>query len=202
MTPPYRRHRQDRAGEDAAASLVLTGGARRLTGGDHGDCVTFSRGTVANIVGADRVAVHGGNWRRAVASPVRRPAPGQYATQGIFQRDLFASQGAKAARMRARFSDGEHHAASKVPDLPPLLGEANIHDPHPAIHRLHHVVDREGGDGDGGQGFHLDARLAGEFAGRGDIDRRYAASTDQFDPDRGEGEGWQSGISPVSAWRP
>src|ERR1700752_3840521 len=48
----------------------------------------------------------------------------------------------------------------------PLLDEANAFDAHAALDRLHHVVDGEAGDRDGGKRLHLDAGLAFQLGGR------------------------------------
>src|SRR3546814_8155438 len=53
-----------------------------------------------------------------------------------------------------------------------LAGEPNVGDAHAAVDRLAHVVDGEGGDGDGGERLHLDASAPLQLAGGRDVDRR------------------------------
>ena len=49
-----------------------------------------------------------------------------------------------------------------TPDRPPLFfHEADLANHHRLVDRLHHVVDGQRGDRDGGEGFHFDAGLAG-----------------------------------------
>src|SRR5258708_18530772 len=69
------------------------------------------------------------------------------------------------------------------------MDEADVGDAHPAVDRLAHVVDREVGDGDGGQGLHLDAGAARELAGGSDIDGVALRVAAQLDADRAEREG-------------
>ena len=66
-------------------------------------------------------------------------------------------------------------SALKCPDLPPcLLDQADALDADAAIGGLHHVVDRQAADRDGGQRLHLDAGWAG------DLDRRAHAAARQL----------------------
>src|SRR5262245_17638400 len=46
-----------------------------------------------------------------------------------------------------------------------LLDQANALDTHASLYRLHHVVDGEAGDRDGGERLHLNTGLAGHLDG-------------------------------------
>src|SRR2546427_368818 len=60
-----------------------------------------------------------------------------------------------------------------IPSVPPpipvrptrLLEQPDLLDLHPPVHRLHHVVDGEQGDGDRRQRFHLDSRPPDRLGG-------------------------------------
>ncbi len=67
-----------------------------------------------------------------------------------------------------------------------FVNQADIADAHAFVGGLHHVIDGEGGDRDGGQRFHLDPGLAHQLAGGGDIDRVARSVQRQLDLDRGE----------------
>src|SRR5208282_1293284 len=50
-----------------------------------------------------------------------------------------------------------------------FLDQPDALDAHAAFDRLHHVIDGQAGDGDGGEGFHLDAGLSRDFDPRPDL---------------------------------
>ena len=67
--------------------------------------------------------------------------------------------------------------------------EADIGDLHTAIYRFTHIVNRQCGDRDRGQCFHLNAGLARDLTGRGDINGVSTRVDGQFYFRRGEGKG-------------
>ena len=113
-----------------------------------------------------------GGVKRDALLAERRRGGGEHARQRLLDRDHAAHDVCSCAR--------------QSPDLPPRFSiEAHALDAHAAVDRLGHVVDREAGDGDGGQRLHLDAgradaarlrpdREAGQGLVGGDVDRDLA----------------------------
>ncbi|MOA08496.1 hypothetical protein D3C78_1282680 [compost metagenome] len=66
-----------------------------------------------------------------------------------------------------------------------LFQQAYAFDSHAAVHRLAHVVDRQGGDAGGGQGLHLHPGLPGQLAA-GDYVHAIVAFRIQLHLDAGE----------------
>ena len=87
-------------------------------------------------------------------------------------------------------------AARSVPDSSARSSptSADVADHHRLVDRLDHVVDRERGDGDGRQRFHLDAGLPGRADARLDARSRRASASSSTSTCV-SGSGWQSGIS-------
>ena len=69
-----------------------------------------------------------------------------------------------------------------------LAGEADGFDAHAAVNGLAHVVYGECGDADGGEGFHLDAGLAGGLCLGGDADGASVRVQVEIDGDAAEGQ--------------
>ena len=109
----------------------------------------------------------------------RRQVLGQHAARAPVSGTLSAASGvergddarpaprrraAAMARARPRQSLGLEVAGLAAG----LVDEADVRDAHAAVHRLAHVVDRQGGDADGGQRLHL-------HAGRGRVTLQVAS---------------------------
>ena len=75
-----------------------------------------------------------------------------------------------------------------------LEHQLDVADHHRLVDRLDHVVDRQRGDGDGGERFHLDAGLRAS-CGRAPRSRSRARSAVSSTSTLDSGSGWQSGIS-------
>src|SRR5579862_1364290 len=70
-----------------------------------------------------------------------------------------------------------------------LFDEPNAFDAHAAFDRFDHVVDREAGDRDRGERFHLDAGFAGNFDPRSHLYSRQFDVGRDVDLDLGDGQG-------------
>ena len=83
-------------------------------------------GEGAHIVRAHRVAVHRRDGEGGLRPP-RRDIPGENAPERIGKPDLFRRHGPERRQNTvARFRDGDHQRASKVPDRPPDLWTRRI----------------------------------------------------------------------------
>src|SRR5580700_409232 len=108
-----------------------------------------------------------GGWvRRALRSRARtRPAAASSGTSS-------AAKGAACAKTWSSASATEINATSLLPNaIMAAAAAAFFHEPdaldaHAALDRFHHVIDGEAGDRYGGERFHLDAGLAGNFHAR------------------------------------
>ena len=153
-------------------------------------------------------AAHSRPWpRRRPAAGCAAPATGrgEHAAQRVGERhDLGRRrpqrrQDARRAlpRPRSRIQFLRHrNSARNSPDLPPALWiTPHRLDPHAAIDRLAHVIDRQRRDRGRGQRLHLDAGRPGGAHRRRDLDRVAAR---RRAPARrvteAIGSGWQSGI--------
>jgi len=70
-----------------------------------------------------------------------------------------------------------------------LLQEPDALDAHAAVHRFHHVIDREAGNRDGGERLHLDSGWSGDFDARGDGNPRQPGINNKIDFDLRDGKG-------------
>ena len=123
------------------------------------------RGRARHVGRAHGVAVHGGSGEgrlRAQGGEVggeRAPVAG--AERNVLGREGLAHACEHPAE---RFLDGKQAHASRglvVARVAAALGdEPDAFDAHGPVDRLDHVVDRQAGDRDGGEGLHLDAGLA------------------------------------------
>src|ERR1700724_1403577 len=110
-----------------------------------------------------------GGWvRRALRSSARtRPAASSSGTSS-------AGKGVACANTRSSASATEINATALLPNAKmtaaaaALFHEPDALDAHAAVDCLHHVIDGEAGDRNGGQRFHFDTGLAGHFYARRD----------------------------------
>ena len=156
-----------RAGEDA----------HRLAGADDAAKAAGRRRSSRSPAGSPgrrrrrRRAPRSRPWRRrgrAAGRAARRGPPracGRRAAASGTRLGVDRAARCSRARGASASSTGDqaHRALRprRAPERPPLFAQqADALDPHAAVDRLDHVVDRQAGDRDGGQRLHLDAGLA------------------------------------------
>ena len=151
-------------------------------------------GRCRHILGAHRVAIHGGDILRRLRAAAPRGL-GEHAALGFCERQRARPAAARRLRARAR-ALRRPGAAPCQRSLRPvdarlaaaLFDQMNALDAHAALGRLHHVVDREARDRHGGERLHLDAGLAFELAGRAHDQARELLVRRDVDLDLGQRE--------------
>src|SRR5690606_28351270 len=96
-----------------------------------------------------------GYWRSISASASRRVAPSGKVRGCWLQPACWRS----VANNRTRTSISRILPAPVAGFAARLFQQANVLDDHRLVQRLGHVIDRQGRHADGGERFHLDARL-------------------------------------------
>ena len=123
-------------------------------------------GRLGRVGGAHRIAVHGRVGERRLG-PERLDVVREHTAVSSFEDNIFFLQRRLGGRQHAgqRLLDRDHCAHRRFSFARPpfarfaaaFLDQPHLFDAHAPVDRLGHVVDREAGDGDGGQRLHLDA---------------------------------------------
>jgi hypothetical protein len=112
--------RQGSAGEDARTFAGADGAGGQGAGGDGLDDLEAD-GKLLHVRRPDGIAVHRGDRLRGMRQP-RGDRRGEDATERLVERHDFGAERHEGGENPVGcFLNGEHHSASKVPDLPPLL---------------------------------------------------------------------------------
>src|SRR3989440_161719 len=130
----------------------------------------------------------GGCMRSAARSSAStRPSASASATRSAGSGSTPSSTRASASPTGSSATSGSLHAVySRLAAA--LLDEMDALNAHAALDRLHHVVDRQACDRDGGERLHLNASLAGELAGSAHDQARELVVGRDVDLDFGERE--------------